>query len=72
MSESWTWSYEQADGTPIADLGMSSVTFPTQADAEAWLSQEWGTLADAGVEAVTLKRDDDPVYGPMSLSPAAE
>lgn len=70
MSENYTWSYESSDGTPVGDLGMSTVTFPTQADAEAWLSQEWPTLADAGVQSVTLRRGDDVVYGPMSLSPA--
>ncbi|GAA1179980.1 hypothetical protein GCM10009584_22420 [Ornithinimicrobium humiphilum] len=70
MSETYTWSFENADGTPVGDLGLSAVTFPTQADAESWLSQEWPTLADAGVQAVTLRRDEDVVYGPMSLSPA--
>ena len=28
------------------------------------------TLADAGVQSVTLMRGEDVVYGPMSLSPA--
>lgn len=46
-------------------------TFFTQADAEAWLAQEWETLADAGVAAVTLRRDGVVVYGPMSLDPAS-
>ncbi|QFG68228.1 hypothetical protein [Ornithinimicrobium pratense] len=70
MSENYTWSYGRADGTEVTDLGLASTTFPTQADAEAWLSQEWATLADAGVASVTLQRDDEVVYGPMSLSPA--
>lgn len=70
MSESWTWSYGRADGTEMDDLGLASTSFPTQADAEAWLSQEWATLADAGVGEVTLSRGDEVVYGPMSLSPA--
>lgn len=70
MSETWTWDYQQADGTPFLDLGLASTSFPTQAEAEAWLSEEWATLADAGVQAVTLRRDDEAVYGPMSLSPA--
>ncbi len=70
MSENYTWSYDDSDGAPVEDLGISSVTFPTQADAEAWLSAEWPTLADAGVKAVTLRRGEDVVYGPMSLSPA--
>ena len=70
MSENYTWSYENSDGTPMGELTMASVTFPTQADAESWLSQEWPTLADAGVQTVTLRRGEDVVYGPMSLSPA--
>lgn len=70
MSETYTWTYENSEGTQLGDLGMASVTFPTQAEAEAWLSEEWGTLADAGVQAVTLRRGEEIVYGPMSLSPA--
>ena len=70
MSDTYTWIYENSEGTPVGDLGLASVTFPTQADAEAWLSDEWGTLADAGVQAVTLRRGEEVVYGPMSLSPA--
>lgn len=72
MSDAYTWSYARADGTEIADLGIASTAFPTQAEAEAWLGEEWTTLADAGVEQVTLRRNEDTVYGPMSLSPAAE
>ncbi len=70
MSETYTWSYENSDGDAVGDLGLSAVAFPTQADAEGWLSQEWPTLADAGVQAVTLRRGEDVVYGPMSLSPS--
>jgi hypothetical protein len=70
MSESFTWVFQKADGAPMTDLGLASTAFPTQADAEGWLGQEWPTLADAGVEAVTLRRGEDDVYGPMSLSPA--
>lgn len=70
MSENYTWTYGRRDGTEVSDLGLASTSFPSQADAEAWLSQEWATLADAGVAEVSLMRDDDVVYGPMSLSPA--
>lgn len=70
MSDNYAWSYEDAEGAPMGELAMASVAFPTQADAEAWLSEEWGTLADAGVQAVTLRRGEEVVYGPMSLSPA--
>lgn len=70
MDDAYTWSYGDADGTPCTDLGLSGVAFPSQAEAEAWLAQEWGTLADAGVASVTLLDGDRVVYGPMSLSPA--
>lgn len=70
MSENFTWTYGRTDGTEVSDLGLASTAFPSQADAEAWLSQEWATLADAGVASVTLLRDGEVVYGPMSLSPA--
>ncbi|WP_122260642.1 hypothetical protein [Ornithinimicrobium cerasi] len=70
MSDTYTWVFQTSDGESLPDLGLSSTAFPTQADAEAWLGQEWPTLADAGVEAVTLRRGGDDVYGPMSLSPA--
>lgn len=70
MSETWTWDYQRADGTPVTDLGLASTSFPTQGEAEAWLSEEWAVLADGGVQAVTLRRDEEEVYGPMSLSPA--
>lgn len=70
MSENYTWTYGRRDGSEVSDLGLASTSFPSQADAEAWLSQEWATLADAGVAEVSLMRDGDVVYGPMSLSPA--
>ena len=66
MSESWTWTCLDADGTSLEGVATSS--FPTQADAEAYLAQSWEELADAGVEAVSLRRDGEQVYGPMSLS----
>lgn len=70
MTDGFTWLFQASDGTPMTDLGLASTAFPTQADAEAWLSDEWPTLADAGVQAVTLRNGEDDVYGPMSLSPA--
>lgn len=73
MSERWTWSYTGAGGQPLsaeeaAAAGVPvDAVFPTQADAEGWFAETWGELADAGVTAVTLHRDGDVVYGPMSL-----
>lgn len=41
--------------------------FPTQAEAEAWLGEQYQMMQDYGVEAVTLVEGDQTVYGPMSL-----
>lgn len=67
----WTWRYEAADGS-VVDVEPGSVPegFPSQADAESWIGEEWRGLLDAGVDAVTLLEGDRVVYGPMSLHPA--
>ena len=70
MSEQWTWTYEDADGSPLSGEGLSDASFPTQSDAESWFGEVWNDLADAGVAAVTLHRDGERVYGPMSLEAA--
>lgn len=72
MTNVYTWSYCDAAGEPIHDLGLAGAAFPTQGEAEAWLSEEWAMLADAGVDSVVLMNGAETVYGPMSLSPAAE
>ncbi|CCH76887.1 conserved hypothetical protein [Nostocoides japonicum T1-X7] len=68
MADAWTWSYADASGAPVEGDRLTRVEFPTQADAESWLSEAWADLADAGVEAVSLWCDGELVYGPMSLS----
>lgn len=70
MTDVYTWTYCDAEGEPYQDLGLSGVAFPSQAEAEAWLAEEWAALADAGVASVTLMNGDEVAYGPMSLSPA--
>ncbi len=67
--DEYRWVALDRDGEP--EPGPAPGVFPTQADAEAWLSESWADLAAAGVAAVTLKRFDDVVYGPMSLDPPA-
>ena len=57
----WTWNYTGGEQD-------ASAAFPTQAEAEAWLSESWQELADQGVTAVTLRRGEFDVYGPMPLS----
>ena len=71
MAESYTWEYLDEAGAPMTDRQddiLVTTSFPTQADAEAWFGTEWSLLADAGVAAVTLRRDGEVVYGPMPLS----
>lgn len=70
MDTAYTWTFLDAAGEPISDPAPTSSTFPDQAEAEAYLGQEWQVLAQAGVEAVTLCHGDQVVYGPMSLRPA--
>ena len=70
FSTTFTWRYEDADGAALQREDLPQATFPTQADAESWLGEEWRSLLDAGVEAVTLLEEDEKVYGPMALRPA--
>lgn len=58
----FTWISESTPDAP--GLGEP---FPTQADAEAWLTASFEDLVDAGVDEVTLMEEDRVVYGPMSL-----
>jgi hypothetical protein len=65
----WTWRYEGADGAPVDAGSAPAQPFPTQADAESWLGENWRRLLSAGVHQVTLLDGDRAVYGPMSLHP---
>ncbi len=69
---SWNWQYFDNDGaiidTPVEPCVTS--TFPSQIDAEAYVSDTWPQLRSAGISAVTLLDGDRVVYGPMSLDPA--
>lgn len=67
MAEQWTWTYADASGAPVTGEPTTETAFPTQGDAETWFGETWQELADAGVESVTLLRDGEVVYGPMSL-----
>ncbi|RXW32319.1 hypothetical protein [Propioniciclava flava] len=63
---SWSWSSPQADDALAASTGLGQ-GFPSQADAEAWLTENYDLLEDAGLDEVTLLQDGQVVYGPMSL-----
>jgi len=70
MTDEWTWTYLDADGTAVTGAELVTTGFPSQSDAESWLGEQWRELAEAGVEAVTLKHEGTVVYGPMSLRAA--
>lgn len=65
----WTWRLEKADGTVTTARGLPKETFGSQGDAESWLGEHWRSLADLGVEQVTLLDEGKAEYGPMSLRP---
>ena len=67
-SNAWTWRCESSDGTPVGGDVVPGSGFPSQGEAEAWLSEGWADLADAGIEQVTLLEGEREVYGPMSLA----
>jgi hypothetical protein len=70
MSSPWRWDLLDPSGQPLSESVVVSPTFPTQSEAESWVGEEWPTLLDAGVDAVTLREGDTAVYGPMSLRKA--
>lgn len=70
MSDAWTWTYLDADGTEMSGEELPTTRFPSQSDAESWFGEAWHDLAAAGVDAVSLYREGDLVYGPMSLQAA--
>ncbi len=64
---SWTWRYEDPTGTPVLSSAEPSPQFPSQADAESWVGENWRDLLDGGVAQVSLLEDQRVVYGPMGL-----
>lgn len=66
----YSWRFEAPDGSPVTPSELSTAAFPSQADAESWVGETWRDLVASGVEQVTLLRDGERVYGPMSLSPS--
>lgn len=70
MSDSWTWTYLDADGRELSAELLTTTPFPSQSDAENWFGESWHDLVDAGVDAVNLFHDGVLVYGPMSLRAA--
>lgn len=69
----WHWIYTDLSGSPVAEVPATAAMepFPSQADAETWLGENWRELLDGGVDAVVLWEDERIAYGPMSLHPPA-
>ena len=67
---SWTWQLEDPTGDPVdpASLGVEVPSVDNQGDAESWLGENWRDLLERGIATVTLLRDGERVYGPMSLA----
>lgn len=61
---SYRWHYADRQG---ADVAGPDVQFDEQPEAEAWLTDTYEQLRDAGVDQVTLRENERTVYGPMSL-----
>ncbi len=59
----FTWR----DGDQAMDVPSVGGPFPTQADAEAWLTESYEDLLERGVTSVSLYHEGRAVYGPMSL-----
>jgi len=66
----WTWRFETSTGESVEPPDEAAAVFPSQADAETWLGEEFPTLVEAGVDQVVLLEGTREVYGPMSLHEA--
>ena len=45
----WSWRLENKDGDEVSvDAEYAAQRFPTQADAESWVGEVWGDLAEQG------------------------
>jgi len=65
----WTWRYEGPDGEVVQPAGVPApAQYPSQADAESFIGEQWRELLAGGVHQVTLFEGDREVYGPMGLS----
>ncbi|MGE5134320.1 MAG: hypothetical protein ACM32E_15640 [Gemmatimonadota bacterium] len=65
----WSWQFENKDGTAVTGGDLPRETFGSQGDAESWLGENWRDLLAAGVDQVSLMEETRKEYGPMSLHP---
>ena len=64
----WTWTYANESGTAVSPASGTGEAFAGQADAEAWIGENFRTLLDEGVDTVRLLEDGSVTYE-MSLHP---
>ena len=69
MTLSWHWLLHAADGSEIDVPAVMAPEqrFPSQAEAETWLGENWRDLRGGSVAAVSLVEAGRRVYGPMPL-----
>ncbi|WP_101783161.1 hypothetical protein [Nonomuraea indica] len=63
----WRWRYENANGGEVNDRPLPREVFPSQADAESWLGENWRELLESGVERVALLEEERVEYAGLSL-----
>ncbi|MCP2344477.1 hypothetical protein [Nonomuraea roseoviolacea] len=51
----------------MTDRPLPREVFPSQADAESWLGENWRDLLESGVEQVALLDEDRVEYQGLSL-----
>ena len=54
----WHWIVRDSSGGELS----STEEYPSRAEAEAWMGQQWETLLEAGGESVTLVGDGKEHY----------
>ncbi len=47
---------------PAGEDLRATTPFATQADAEAWMGEQWASLLDEGAETVSLVSGDETLY----------
>lgn len=66
----WWWRAETSEGAEVTITGEhADQRFASQSDAESWVGEVFGELAEQGIDAVVLFEGERRVYGPMSLHP---
>jgi hypothetical protein len=65
----WTWTYSSDSDANLSPASGTREDFPSQADAESWIGENFRALLNEGVDKVTLLEDGAIAYT-MSLHPS--